>query len=198
MAAQWFSPGCRRLTLGWCLLALGVAVAGCHEPVSPTAVTAQAVAEEDLEPLWQASLAVLRRHDFEPDRQDRAMGVIETLPTTSRQWGEFWRQDVADAYGVLESSLQTIQRQATVRFVRGESGWTVQVEVQVYRLAVPESQVTSSSSVIRGFSGDLPTTEGRVVRAASDRQRWVSLGRDAAMEDRLLTRILSRAAATKY
>lgn len=180
------------------MLVLGAAVAGCHEPVPPEAVTAQAVAEEDLESLWQASLAVLRRHDFEPDRQDRALGVIETLPTTSRQWGEFWRQDVADAYGVLESSLQTIQRQATVRFVRGESGWTVQVEVQVYRLAVPESQITSSSSVIRGFSGDLPTTEGRVVRAASDRQRWVSLGRDGAMEDRLLTRILSRAAATRY
>lgn len=198
MAEHLLLSPCRYVILWTLLLALGAVVAGCHEPASPEGPTAQAVAEDELETLWQASLAVLRLHDFEPERQDRAMGVIETVPTTSAQWGEFWRQDVADSHSLVESSLQTVQRQATVRFVRGDSGWTIEVQVGVSRLVAPDSQITSSSSVIRGFSGDLPTTEGRVVRTATDRRRWVSVGRDAAMEERLLARILSRTAAMSY
>jgi hypothetical protein len=173
-------------------LLLLAAWTGCERPIPPEGPTIATVTEEDLEPLWEAALAVLRKHDFQPDRQDRVMGVIETLPTTSKQWGEFWRQDVADAYDVAEASMHTTQRKATVRIVRGPDGPTVEVQVDVYRLAEPESQITSSSSALQAFSGALPTTEGRVARDDQDRRRWVHLGRDAQMETRLLARILSR------
>jgi len=121
------------------------------------------------------------------------MGVIETRPTTSRQWGEWWRRDVGDSYSLGESSLHTIQRKATVRFVRGAEGRRVEVQVDVYRLSVPESQITTASSAIHGFDGALPTAEGQYGKDGNLRERWVHLGRDAEVETRLLASILTRA-----
>jgi hypothetical protein len=165
---------------------------GCEKPTQPDQVTASPVYSEELEPLWDATLSVLQKCEFIPQRQDRAMGIIVSKPTTSRQYGEFWRQDVVptDSYSMAEANLQTVQRQATVRFVKAQQGWQLEVQVDVFRLSMPESQVTTASSAIQAFSGALPTTEGQMVKA---RKQWVPLGRDAAMEERLLDRILSTA-----
>jgi hypothetical protein len=165
---------------------------GCQRPTQPQAQTAAPIPGDDLEPIWNATLAVLRKHGFQPDRQDRAQGVISTLPTTSMQWGEFWRQDVADSYSFAEASLHTIQRRATVRFIH-EKNWTVEVQVDVYRLNRAESQITTASSAFHAFSGVLPDTEGARSPQGDAEHQWVHLGRDGAMEERLLTRILASA-----
>ncbi len=104
------------------------------------------ISENEVDILWDETLSVLRKLDFRPDRQDRANGVIETLPTTSQQWGEFWRQDVADSYSLAASSMHTTQRKATVRFIQDSGAWRIETQVDVYRLSVPESQVTTASS----------------------------------------------------
>lgn len=165
--------------------------AACQRPVQPEGPTAEAVAADELEYLWDATLDVLQKHDLRPARQDRAAGIITTYPTSSQHFTEFWRQDVADPYSFAEATIHTIRREATVRFVRDTDtdAWTLEVQVDVFRLSTPESQITSASSAIQGFSGVLPTTEGRIAR---DR-RWVHLGRDEMMEERILHRILARA-----
>ena len=167
---------------------------GCERPAQPQGPTSAEVSGDDLAPIWDAALAVLRKHEFHPDRQDRAQGVITTLPTTSMQWGEFWRQDVADAYGYGESSLHTIQRQVTVKFIRDKQ-WRVEVQVDVYRLNMPESQITTASSAFQAFSGALPDTQGTLQLHGAARRTWVHLGRDGSMESRLLQRILATAGA---
>lgn len=163
---------------------------GCHRPIAPEGPSSESIAADGLEDIWDAALKVLQKHDFLPVRQDRAAGIIATLPTTSQHFSEFWRQDVAEPYGFAHASLHTTQRKATVRFVReGDTdAWSLEVQVDVYRLSTPESQVTSSSSAIQGFSGVLPTTEGEIAR----NRRWVHLGRDEMMERRILNRILDR------
>lgn len=165
----------------------------CERPIPPEELTTAAVAEDELDVLWDCALAVLSRYDFRPDRQDRAMGVIETKPSTSKQWGEWWRRDVGDPYSLGESSLHTVQRQATVRFVRGAEGRRIEVQVDVYRLSVPESQITTASSAIHSFDGALPTSEGGYGKDVDARKRWVPLGRDSEVENRLLASILARA-----
>lgn len=164
---------------------------GCQKPAPVEEwVTASPIAESDLDMLWDETLSVLRKHDFPPDRQDRVNGIIETTPATSQQWGEFWRQDVADMYSLTQSSLHTTQRKATIRFVRDDEGeWRLEVQVDIYRLSTPESQVTTASSALQSFSGVLPTTKGRLRRKSQGRH-WVHLGRDEAMETRLLDRIV--------
>lgn len=170
---------------------LVLAAVGCQKHAAPEGVTARAIGgdDENLNELWNHTLSVLRRHDFEPDQQDRALGIITTLPTTSMQWHEPWREDVADAYSLLHASMHTTQRKVTVRFVRN-GGWSVEVQVDVYRLSRPETQITSASSTLHGFTGHLPTLEGRVNQTAKTDSHWVYLGRDGTMEERLLRRIL--------
>lgn len=177
--------GSLALGMTWILLTL----TACHRPTPPEEPTAAAVSQDDLETLWDASLRVLSRHGFQPDRQDRAAGIITTDPVTCMQWHEPWRQDVADNYSLAMSSLHTVRRQVTVRFSNADP-WTVEVQVDVYLLSAPDYQVTTASAGIRSFSGDLPTISGDVV-LGQDVRRWVSLGRDAAMEARLLDRITS-------
>lgn len=163
--------------------------AGCQRPTPPQEPTESVVADEELDVLWDASLSVLRKLDFQPDRQDRAAGIITTLPSTSMQWHEPWRQDVADWYGLAMSSLHTIQRKVTIRFIR-EENWVIDVQVEAFLLSTPDFQITTASSAIRSFSGDLPTVTGEFTPGAASRQ-WMPLGRDAHLEARILDRILS-------
>lgn len=192
--------------------------AGCARPVpQPTGPTLAPVPHAELESLWDASLHVLRRHDLYPDRQDRALGVISTFPSTSQGVGEFWRQDVADPYSLVQSTIQTIRRQATVKFLRRDGDqWDIDIQVEVFREARPESQVTNASSCFQAFSGLLPTYEGLIqnLQAApgptpfggqtsldlsvsspltQPKSWWVPLGRDGALENSMLDEILARA-----
>ncbi len=170
------------------LTILVVVASACHKPIPPEEPTAAVISQqEDLQYLWNGTLSVLRKFEFVPDRQDRAAGVIATLPLTSMQWHEPWRQDVADQYFLLESSLHTIQRVVTVKF-HAEPEPNVEVRVDVYRVSQPETQITSASSVLHGFAGLLPTEEGQM--GPGVRAERVPLGRDAALEERLLGRIL--------
>lgn len=168
---------------------------GCHKPAPPQGPTAEFIEHEDVDPLWQATQSVLRKHDFQIDRQDLAAGVIETLPTTSQHFSEFWRQDVADPYSFGQATMHTMQRKATVRFIRTSSArnWAVEMQVDVYRLSTPEHQVTSASSALLAFSGGLPTATGQVGVNASKQREWVPLGRDGEMESRLLSQIFKAA-----
>jgi len=165
---------------------------GCAHPISAEGRTTTDVSADELDYLWDATLSVLRKHSFQLDRRDRALGVITTLPETSKNFGEFWRQDVADDYSLLESTLHTTQRKVIVRFIRDEAdAWHVEVQVDVYRLSQPETQITSASAAIQAYSGVLPTVETgeRVdVRAVVE---WVHMGRDAALERQILHRIVS-------
>jgi hypothetical protein len=65
------------------------------------------------------------------------------------------------------------------------------VQVDVYRLSVPEYQITSASSGIHSFDADIPAVTGAIEKSAESARRWVPLGRDGAMEERLLSRILA-------
>ncbi len=179
-------------------LALGLSIhIGCQKPIPPTEPTAGALApDEDLDAIWDASLSVLNKFDMRPDRQDRALGIITTFPTTSAQWFEPWRQDVASGRDLLESSIATHQRKATVRFVRNDA-WTIEIQVDVYRLSRQETQITTASSMLHGFAGLIPTETGyREGSIGAMRPNWVHLGRDGAMERRLLRRILSAVGAS--
>lgn len=179
-----------------CMIGVQIALfgVGCQQPAQPDGPTASRLADdEDLDQLWQTSLAVLQKMDFRPDRQDRAIGVISTSPTTSMQWHEPWRQDVATGYALLEASIHSIQRVVTVRFVKGDS-WSIEVEVEVLRLSRPSAQITTASSVLHGFSGVLPTTESFTADGTAA-EHWVHVGRDGPLEERILNRILNEAGA---
>lgn len=191
----------RGMRRGILILAVGAALGAgaCVRPAQPTTPTAANVPDADLDAMWDATLSVLGRIEWRPDRQDRATGMIETVPATTKQIWEFWREDVADPYSQTLADLQTIQRKAIVRFRKvGEpKQWQVDVEVDVYRLQQPERQITSTSSGLEAFSSQLPTGEGQMLMRGSGNY-LEPLGRDGAMEQKLLAMIMRQSNTYEY
>ena len=165
---------------------------GCQAPGQPEGPTEMVLCIPDHEAFVEASLSVLRRHDFPPEYVDRAHGVVITQPATSGQWFEFWRRDSQGAYQGLEASLHTMRRVVTVSVepTGGEAPdeYRLAVRVDKSRYSAPERQVTTASGALGIYNERLPTTEG--LRAARTRDaHWVPMGRDALLEEYLLGRL---------
>ena len=153
----------------------------------------------DRERFVDNALTMLRELDFEPAWVDRDRGLIQTRPTTSAQWYEFWRGDVIGPDQALESSVSTVRRSVRVDIGPppiGEAASTVDVEVRKERYSAPERQVTTASSALAIYSERLPTSEG-LIRARTAGEHWVDLGRDGRLERDLLRRMSRLPSARK-
>ena len=173
------------------------AVTGCHRAVRPTEPAVQRVhlvEEADMDRLWEAALHVLRDHRFPLDRVDRRSGSITTLPVTSQAFFEFWRHDVDTAYDLMEATLRTVRRSARVQVDRWEDAAEAELTVTVRQetFATPERQYNSSASSLRIFGDSLPGVRGER-RLTREDDYWIDVGRDGAMERRLLEHIIRRA-----
>jgi hypothetical protein len=191
-----------RVLLSLTTLASGLAVAaGCLGPrrqeyrsEAPLAVS-ESTPQADR--LWEAIAETLREHRFRLDRVDRAAGVITTFPVGSEHFFEFWRHDVDTRPDFVESTLNPIRRRVEVSVAAADDGQWHQLSFAVHkeRLTAPDRQFNSSGAVYQFFNQTLPTTAGE--RAGGDPgEVWIDLGRDPAMEERLLARTLARAGMT--
>src|SRR5687768_16374384 len=72
------------------------------------------VKANDFEPLWRACEDAADHFGFALDRLDYRNGVITTLPLTSKQFWELWRNDVVTLGDLANSSMATYRR--TLRF----------------------------------------------------------------------------------
>lgn len=144
--------------------------------------------------LWAASLETLRRGGFRLDRVDRPAGLMTTFPETSQSFFEVWRHDVNTWSDLSESSLNPMRRWVEVHLSRSEiDGWCdLAVVVHKQRLSSPDRQFNSTGAAFQFFGDSLPSTTGQPRISAKD-ERWFDRGRDGAMEEYLLRKILGRA-----
>ena len=181
-----------------------VCLGGCAAPRVAVELTQTRVVLSDeaaFAYLWDASQDVLRAHLFQIDRKDLRAGVITTFPETSQSVLEFWRHDVATPYDLLESTLHTIRRQVKIQIVPvipppvdGPDGmlsgdFRLVVEVSKQRFHLAERQISNAAAALRLFGESTPMTQGSLSARASDRY-WTPAGRDPAMEQYLLDKIL--------
>ena len=198
---------------------MGVFVAGCHAPAQPTGPTEIVLRVPDYDAFMDASLSVLRFHEFPPDRVDRARGLIVSEPTTSAQWFEWWRADAPGGYQLLESSLHTIRRVVTVHVEPVDAATTESASSAQptstpavasdgplpseergagrYRLAVQveKSRYSAPERQITTASGALQIYSESTPTTEGERGprsrkvQWVPLGRDALLEAFLLAKL---------
>jgi len=143
--------------------------------------------------LWEAMQDSLRRHRFQLDRVDRRAGVMTTLPEGSQHFFEIWRKDVATRTDWWAATLNPIRRWVEASISPGEDGLTkLVVVVHKERLSSPDRQFNNSGAAFQYFAESLPSTTGLARVTAAD-DRWLDLGRDPAMEDRLLHDMLNGA-----
>lgn len=168
--------------------------------------------------LWDQLVDVVDDY-FEIEREDRVrlvdnvltLGRIDTVPELSATLLEPWKRDSVGYYQRLESTLQTMRRQATVQVVPTENGYLVDVTVFKYLedLRRPEQasaagsnfrndesldryndQTQGPSTLIDSFPiytraqgpiGPQPYTSG-----------WIQMGRDTLLEQKIITKLLGR------
>ena len=150
---------------------------------------------DDQDGLWQAIQDTLRQCNYRLDRVDQREGLGTTLPETSQHVFEFWRHDVDTRHDYWEAVLNPIRRWVEVR-VSGHGsvdGPVLAVVVHKERLSAPDRQFNSTGAAYQFFGESLPSTTG-IDRVTREHDRWLDVGRDPAMEDYLLRRILERPA----
>jgi len=150
---------------------------------------------QDWSALWEALTHVIddyfRIENEQPVRMvgdTLTEGRIDTFPETGSTVLEPWRNDSADPYEKVESTLQSIRRQAQVRVVPSEGGFLVEVTVfkELEDVKRP-AHVSAGAATFR--------TEGSFTRVVSPigdgevNRGWIRLGRDRALEQRILAHL---------
>lgn len=161
--------------------AVGALATGCANYTKPQMPPApQTPAARNFDALWQGSLEVLRKYRFEIDRLDRRAGVITTRKMLARHWFEFWRLDAISAEDLVEGTVQTVYRQATVRIVPAagkEDRFAATVEVRVFRPRRLGQEIIAAGEAYDSF---LDTANEDEYRRDRRRRRQAALERRTA------------------
>ncbi|MBN2291568.1 MAG: hypothetical protein JXM70_04030 [Pirellulales bacterium] len=118
-------------------------------------------------------------------------GRLETFPVVGATLLEPWRHDSANFDERLESTLQTIRRLAIISVKKEDCGYLI--DVAVYKELEDRSQPDRAVAGSATFS--YTATQEGVIDPITDEPLnlgWISLGRDAALEQRILSEITSR------
>jgi hypothetical protein len=176
---------------------VAVVAGGCATHTEPVVdVGPQTEAERNFQAVWDASLATLRNWDWEIAYADRRAGRIVTQPMTGKQFWEFWRKDAATSAGAMESSLQTIYRQAHVTVRQREDAndqYVVTAYVTETRSNRPQPQLSVPSEAMLMFAGGGVTSGWMVDYGEGRRQDRSSLGLNAPLSRKLTAAIRRRA-----
>ena len=115
-------------------------------------------------------------------------GRIDTYPRIAATYLEPWFQDSVTAEERLDSTCQTIRRRATVRIVPENGGYLIFASVykELEDVERPLGSNTSATgftrtntiNTITNIGSDTPTSYG-----------WIPIGRDPALEQRILLKI---------
>jgi hypothetical protein len=122
-------------------------------------------------------------------------GFIETAPQVGATWLEPHRRDSVGSFNRWESTFQTIRRRALVRVIPDAAGYLVEVIVEKELEDLPKPEhATAGAGTFRNDSS-LPSRRLEQVSHTRSSPRWISLGRDPLLEQRMLAEIHARLGA---
>jgi hypothetical protein len=153
----------------------------------------------DREFLWNQLVDTVDDY-FDIQREERVRlvggvlteGRIETYAMPGATALEPWRKDSTRGFERWYATLQSIRRRAIVS-VRPQSDGGYLVEVAVYKeleeLTQPEYSVASLPTLRHDETLERPAADQRFGAASID---WIPVGRDMALEQRILTQLRGR------
>jgi hypothetical protein len=153
----------------------------------------------DPELAWETVVDVVDDY-FKIDREEplrlggNLQGRLDTFPEVGSTLFEPWRHDSANSYEKLESTLQSIRRYATVQVSPAQGGYLV--DVAVFKELEDVVRPMHSSAGAATFRNDSSLT--RVVDTIGEQdihEGWIPLGRDTALEQRIIQQLMARAMA---
>ena len=173
---------------GLILIGLAVLLVGCggQKAVEQPACI-EAIGKDKL---MQATEKTLLSMGFAIEKYDVENGVIRTRPLRGGQFFELWRRDNASGFDAAESNVQSIQRTVELTFAADQTRMCMNCSATVQRLSLPDEP-------IQGYLGapalhtdsDKGTQRLDVDEKRLDKMRWVDLGRDTALEAKILNQV---------
>jgi hypothetical protein len=125
-----------------------------------------------------------------PVSQTDDVGRLDTVPTAGATMLEPWRHDSANFDERLLGTLQTIRRQAVVHVSRVEHGYMVEVIVYKQLEEVTQPERANAGSAMLRYDDSLTRVVNPITEVPID-EGWIPLGRDAALEQRILGQLLA-------
>ena len=176
------------------LLAAALFAAGCRSQDISRAPT-RIVCEDHVTTaaIMQATLEVLTGMHFPIEKLDAQEGIARTRPLRAAQFFEFWRSDNANPSGVAEANLHTIRRSVELRVTDDGGRLSVDCDVSVQRLSLPEYKVASISQAYQMHTQSTPALQRFEVSPQQQQgMAWMDLGKDPYLAAEILKRIAQR------
>ncbi len=147
------------------------------------------VSDTQRDPLWERAVVVLNRNHFQIARESKLEGVIETSYRAGSSLLEPWHPDSVGLENRMESTLQSIRRKVTVSMQSNGSG-TMLVNVRV------DKEIEDLPGIAANYEGGATFNEAQPLNrdlsqvvGQSGPSRWLSIGRDPLLENKILSEI---------
>ncbi|MBI9018516.1 MAG: hypothetical protein JEZ07_14785 [Phycisphaerae bacterium] len=137
----------------------------------------------DTDTIWQICQSQLRDRGFDINITNKYDGYIETYPLISKQWFEFWRNDVVDVKSLSHSSLNSVRRIATLKISQTETQKQINCEVIVQQLSY-DAQRSSGQLRVAKLSN-----ENEAEMQAKPIYQWYQTGTDLSLANAILKSI---------
>jgi hypothetical protein len=118
-------------------------------------------------------------------------GRIETFPTDGSTLLEPWRRDSTRGFEKLHATLQSVRRYAIVRVVPTDGGYLVDVAVHKELEDVDRPERATVGHAVERHDSSLVRSEQQP-RDSPFTWRWIPVGRDASLEQRILSETRGR------
>lgn len=156
------------------------------------------IPQTDTEFVWNQIIDEIDNY-FKIRREDRVRiidnvlteGWVETYPKAGSTLLEPWRKDSMPGYERRLATLQSIRRWARVRVIPATGGFRIEVNVfrELEDLDQPENSYAGNELLRYDDSMDSTNNNPRI---GPDAYGWISIGRDTALEQRILSNVLGR------
>ncbi len=177
------------------IVALAVIICGCtaakdSQPVydrDVTAVKSTVVKDTGVEDAMNGSRAMLGGMGFRFDKFDTDGGYLRTEPLGGSQFFELWRDENVGAYNAAMANVNSIARIVEMNFKAAGQSVYVDCRANIMQLSLETGDLDGVSDMKNAFT----KSSGGFQRLSlkSGDARWINLGRDVMLEDKVLSGI---------
>jgi hypothetical protein len=178
----------------------GPQVGGVAPPIELATPNPALIPTRDRELLWDQLVDVVDDYfGIEREERVRLVGNVLTEGRIDTRWElaptilEPWREGSVGRYNRLEATFQTIRKRAAIRVIPSERGYLVDVTVLKEREALPRPVHPSAGEAT--FRNDNSLRDGdnrQLLELVPPPQAWTPLGRDIALEQKILLELQGR------
>jgi len=155
-------------------------------------VTNDEVAWDQVADVVSDYFTIAREQRARRDGEVWTEGRIETAPQDGATWLEPFRHDSVGSFNRWESTFQTIRRRAIVRVIPDAAGYLVEVIVEKELEDLPNPEKATAGGAVFLNDDAIPSRRLEEVSRTRSSPRWLQLGRDPLLEQRMLGDIQAR------